>query len=212
MKPDKIDSQNVLYGTQITLCWALFHGFCSFVLRRLCPVNEVKLIMPIKLHQIFICDETCFSWDQTLAFAFLLYHLRRLVKNWTSYFITGSKHLETNESSRPIASCFHLSLGVWNPWWSTCPRSWHTTSNTVWLQTSQRFSFFFSFHFLFFLDRWQVKVHVSVKFPAEVDSLSMYIFKRFDGDCKNYHSLAHPKKVSRLQENIFGGLKKKTLW
>ena len=72
--------------------------------------------------------------------------------------------------------------------------------------------FFFSFHFLFFLDRWQVKVHVSVKFPAEVDSLSMYIFKRFDGDCKNYHSLAHPKKVSRLQENIFGGLKKKTLW
>ena len=36
--------------------------------------------------------------------------------------------------------------------------------------------------------------------------------KRFDGDCKNYHPLAHPKKVSRLQENIFGGLKKKTLW
>lgn len=71
---------------------------------------------------------------------------------------------------------------------------------------------YFSFHFLFFLDRWQVKVHVSVKFPAEVDSLSMYIFKRFDGDCKNYHSLAHPKKVSRLQESIFGGLKKKTLW
>ena len=151
-------------------------------------------------------------WDQTLAFAFLLYHLRRLVKNWTSYFITGSKHLETNESSRPIASCFHLSLGVWNPWWRTCPRSWHTTSNTVWLQTSQRFSFFFLFIFYFFLDRWQVKVHVSVKFPAEVDSLWMYIFKRFDADCKIYHSLAHPKKVSRLQENIFGGLKKKTLW
>ena len=30
--------------------------------------------------------------------------------------------------------------------------------------------FFFSFS-IFFLDRWQVKVHVSVKFPAEVDSL-----------------------------------------
>ena len=74
------------------------------------------------------------------------------------------------------------------------------------------FLFFISFHFLFLLDRWQVKVHVSVKFPAEVDSLWMYIFKRFDADCKNYHSLAHPKKVSRLQENIFGGLKKKTLW
>ena len=36
--------------------------------------------------------------------------------------------------------------------------------------------------------------------------------KRFDGDCKNYHSLAHPKKVSRLQKKKFGGLKKKTLW
>ena len=32
------------------------------------------------------------------------------------------------------------------------------------------FFFFFSFS-IFFLDRWQVKVHVSVKFPAEVDSL-----------------------------------------
>ena len=92
-------------------------------------------------------------WDQTLAFTFLLYHLRRLVKNWTSYFITGSKHLETNESSRPIASCFHLSLGVWNPWWSTCPRSWHITSNTVWLQTSQRFCFFFFFSFSIFFFR-----------------------------------------------------------
>ena len=44
------------------------------------------------------------------------------------------------------------------------------------------FLFFFSFHFLFFfLDKWQVKVHVSVKFPAEVDSLYMYIFIRFPG-------------------------------
>ena len=103
-------------------------------------------------------------WDQTLAFAFLLYHFRELVKNWTSYFITRSKHLETNESRRPIASCFHLSLGVWNPWWSTCPRSWHITSNTVWLQTSQRFCFFFFFSFSIFLDRGQVKVHVSVNF------------------------------------------------
>ena len=48
---------------------------------------------------------------------------------------------------------------------------------------------FFLFIFYFFLDMWQAKVHVSVKFP--VDSLCVYIFKRFDGDCKNYHSLAH---------------------
>ena len=60
------------------------------------------------------------------------------------------------------------------------------------------FLFFISFHFLFFLDRWQVKVHVSVKFPAEVDSLWMYIFKRFDADCKIYHSLAHPQKSLKI--------------
>ena len=65
--------------------------------------------------------------------------------------------------------------------------------------TAFLFFFFFSFS-IFFLDRWQVKVHVSVKFPAEVDSLWMNIFKRFYADCKNYHSLAHPKKVSRLQK------------
>ena len=57
---------------------------------------------------------------------------------------------------------------------------------------------FYFFSFLFFLDRWQVKVHVSVKFPAEVDSLWMYIFKRFDADCKIYHSLAHPQKSLKI--------------
>ena len=119
--PDKIDSQNVLYGTQITLCWALFHGFCSFVLRRLCPVNEVKLIRPIKLHQIFICDETCFSWDQTLAFAFYCFTWDDMSKNRTSCFITGSKHLEKDESAQPLASCSYLFLSVWTPWWSTNP-------------------------------------------------------------------------------------------
>ena len=67
-------------------------------------------------------------------------------------------------------------------------------------KTSQRFCFFFSFHFLFFLDRWQVKVDISVKFPAEVDSLCMYILKRFDGVCTNYHSLAHPKKSQDFKE------------
>ena len=52
-------------------------------------------------------------------------------KTRASCFITGSKHLETDESTRPAASCFHLFLGVWNPWWSTRPRFWHITWRQV---------------------------------------------------------------------------------
>ena len=48
-------------------------------------------------------------------------------KTRASCFITGSKHRETDESTRPAALCFHLFLGVWNPWWSTRPRFWHIT-------------------------------------------------------------------------------------
>ena len=104
--PDKSDGQNVLYGTQITLCWALFHGFCSFVLRHLRPVNEVKLITPIKLHQIFICDETCFSWDQPLAFAFLLFHLWWHVKK--SDFVLHHGFQTPRKRRKRSASCLVL--------------------------------------------------------------------------------------------------------
>ena len=117
--------------------------------------------------------------SNTCVCTFIVSFEKTCKKTRAPCFITGSKHLETNESSRPMASCFHLSLGVWNPWWSTCPRSWHISSSTLWLQTSQRFFFSFLFFFYFFLDRWQVKVSISIKFPAEVDSLCMYIFKRF---------------------------------
>ena len=35
-------------------------------------------------------------------------------KTRASCFITGSKHRETDESTKPQTSCFHLFLGVWN--------------------------------------------------------------------------------------------------
>ena len=119
--PDKTDSQNVLYGTQITLCWALFHDFCSFVLRHLCSVNEVKVITPIKLHQIFICDETCFSWDQTLAFAFLLFHLRWHVKKSDFVLRHGFQTPRKRRKRSASGLCFYLFLDAWTPWSSTNP-------------------------------------------------------------------------------------------
>ena len=36
-----------------------------------------------------------------------------------SCFITGSRHWETDKSTRPEAERFRLFRGVWNPWWST---------------------------------------------------------------------------------------------
>ena len=38
------------------------------------------------------------------------------------------------------ASCFHLFLGVWNPWWSTLSRFLHITQKSLWSLSSCRFS------------------------------------------------------------------------
>ena len=48
----------------------------------------------------------CFIWED-------------MSKTQASCFITGSKHLETEESNWLQASCFHLFLGVWSLWWTT---------------------------------------------------------------------------------------------
>ena len=34
-----------------------------------------------------------------------------------------------NKSTRPVALCFHLFLGVWNPWWNPRTRFWYITYN-----------------------------------------------------------------------------------
>ena len=55
----------------------------------------------------------CFVWEV-------------ISKTRASGFIRGSNHLET-KSTRPAASCFHLFLGVWNPWWNPRTRFWYIT-------------------------------------------------------------------------------------
>ena len=48
-----------------------------------------------------------------------------------SCFTTGSKHRETDKSTRQEAERFRLFRGVWNPWWSTksdfltCHHKWN---------------------------------------------------------------------------------------
>ena len=42
----------------------------------------------------------------------VLFHLRSHIKNSGVVFHQG---FQSNKSTRPEASCFHLFLGVWNP-------------------------------------------------------------------------------------------------
>ena len=61
---------------------------------------------------------------------FLLFHLRSQIKNSCFVFHQGFQTPRNNKSTRPAASCFHLSLGVWNPWWNTRTRFWHITRSS----------------------------------------------------------------------------------
>ena len=59
-----------------------------------------------------------------------------------SCFIAGSRHWETDKSTRPEAERFRLFRGVWNPWWSTksdfltCHLKWNNknANASVWSQ------------------------------------------------------------------------------
>ena len=55
---------------------------------------------------------------------------RSHAKNSCFVFHKGFQTPRNNKSTRPAASCFHLFLDVWNPWWNTRTRFWHITSNT----------------------------------------------------------------------------------
>ena len=56
--------------------------------------------------------------------------LRSHLKNSCFVFHQGFQTPRNNKSTRPAASCFHLFLGVWNPWWNTRTRFWYITSWT----------------------------------------------------------------------------------
>ena len=44
---------------------------------------------------------------------------RSHAQNSCFVFHKGFQTPRNNKSTRPAASCFHLFLGVWNPWWNT---------------------------------------------------------------------------------------------
>ena len=44
MDTDDVKQKTSLFPVQGKICLVLFHGFCSFVLRHLCPVHEVNPI------------------------------------------------------------------------------------------------------------------------------------------------------------------------
>ena len=68
---------------------------------------------------------------------FLLYRLRSHLRNPCFGFHQGFQTPRKNKSTLPAASCFHLFLGVWNPWWNPRTRFWYV---------SQSFPFWLSFH------------------------------------------------------------------
>lgn len=60
---------------------------------------------------------------------------------------SGIQTPRNSESTRPLASCFHLILGVWTPWWNTRTCFWYITWKMVRLpffKLFQRTATFFS--------------------------------------------------------------------
>ena len=49
----------------------------------------------------------------------VLFHLSSYIRNSCFVFHQGFQTPRNNKSTRLATSCFHLFLGVWNPWWST---------------------------------------------------------------------------------------------
>ena len=96
---------------------------------------------------------------------FLSFHLRSHIKNSCFVFHQGFQTPRNNKSTRPMASCFHYFLGVWNPWWNTRTRFWYITSSIVshilalihWMVTS--FSFSFSYG-----GRWKWRMIITANF------------------------------------------------
>ena len=83
-----------------------------------------------KRAQIWHCIISyCFTWQNMSLHNFLLFHLRSQLKNSCFVFHQGFQTPRNNKSTPPSASCFHLFLGVWNPWWKTCTRFWSITSH-----------------------------------------------------------------------------------
>ena len=62
--------------------------------------------------------------------SFLLFRLRSHLKNSCFRFHQGFHTARKNKNTRPAASCFHLFLGVWNPWWNPRTRFWYMTKTT----------------------------------------------------------------------------------
>ena len=85
-----------------------------------------------RLHRCI--DYFSFIWDgqqqkNVSLHILLLFRLRSHLKNSCIGSQQGFQTPRNNKSTRPAASCFHLFLGVWNPWWNPCTRFWYITWN-----------------------------------------------------------------------------------
>ena len=98
------------------------------------------------LHWYFYC----FIWDD-------------MSKNRASCFITGSKHLEKDESVQPLASCFYPFLRVWTRDDARIHRSSHITWKgiNVKLYLSGKLPTYPSPK-LIFCPKWEVSVYVEL--------------------------------------------------
>ena len=84
------------------------------------------------LHQVFIWGETYFSSEiKHLHFNGVLLinttHVNNEIPEKTFHSIISYCFIWEDIT----ASCFHLFLGVWNPWWSTLPRFLHITQKSL---------------------------------------------------------------------------------
>ena len=80
----------------------------------------------------FICGRTITKKCITAYFFIIAIETssQKLVLQASSGFQTP----RNNKSTRPAASCFHLFLGVWNPWWNPRTRFWYMTKTTLCLR------------------------------------------------------------------------------
>ena len=119
-------------------CLSLFtHGQTPSTPKQLIMHVEVMLCNITSLHHyINYCSFIWGAQEQknVSLHIFLLYRLRSHLKNLCVGFFQG---FQTPEKQMKAAECFHLFLGVWNPWWNPHACFWYITSASEILKTTQ---------------------------------------------------------------------------
>ena len=89
---------------------------------------EVMLRNMARLNR---CINYCsFIWggQSQMAYFFFIVSFEKSSQKLVLRVSSGFQTPRNNKSTRAAASCFHLFLSVWNPWWIPCTRFWYITS------------------------------------------------------------------------------------